>query len=561
MRAIMNQRFQQNPMLKIPRTKFPMPFEWLGTIGKDYIYPIGLMPILPADYVQWNSNVFCRTMGLVKPIMDNLYLDLFAFYAPSRILWDGNDPEEGSFARMMGAKRNPDDSVDYELPYLDLNGDTIDEDDLGFYFGIRPGYGGADTRVNALPFRMYNMVIRDYFTATKLQNEPADNTFEMGPDSQDDYPIFRRNKRFDLFTSCLLEPQEGDEITMDLGESAPVFGTGIAMALTDTIDPGASGTHYGGAAVPTTSEVGSFNSHFGQTVGYNAATTGALDTLDALSLPSKAQMDYNSWDYDDTGLYADLSDAVSSPINTLRHLIRMQLALELDNRAGNRLEELIYSRFGVMPLDGRLNRSEYLGGGTQIIHINPVVQTSNKPDAETPQGNMSANGLCTNRFGFSKSFTEHGYIMILASVRCDIRYQQGIDRMFTVRDRFDFPEPVFIGEGDQPIYTEELYATGVQSADKVVFGYNEYGAHSKYNRSIVTGQFHSESASSLEIWHLAQEFAAPPELNEEFIQQNTDISRVCQVATDIQFKIDAFHNVTATRALPAYNIPGMGSRL
>lgn len=556
MRAIMNNRFAQNPQMSIPRTRFSMPFEWLGTIPRDKVVPIGLMEILPSDHVSWSANVFCRTMGMLKPIMDNMYLDLFAFFAPSRLLWDSEDPEEGSFSRMMGAKRNPDDSVDYELPYIDLNSTQIDENTMGQYFGIRIGYTGSDTRVNALPFRMYNMVIRDYFQATKLQEQPADNTGNGGPDDYADYPLFTRNKRFDLFTSCLLEPQEGDEITLDIGQSAPVFGTGYSLMLTDTLDPGASSSHY--AALLQDSYLNTGNSHLLGVPGFNTTPANPLDTNDALGLPSKAQMDYNSYDYDGTGAYADLSEAVAAPINQLRHLIRMQAALELDNRAGNRLEELIYVRFGVMPLDGRIQKSEYLGGGTQIIHINPVVATSNYGET---QGNLSANGACINRFRFSKSFTDHGYIMILANVRADIRYQQGIDKMFTRRDRFDFPEPVFMGEGDQPIYQEEIFATGISSEDKTVFGYNEYGAHYKYNKSIIVGEFNSEAAAPLHMWHLAQVFATAPELNEAFIQQDTPISRVSQVETDVQFKIDAYYNVEATRALPAYNIPGMGSRL
>ena len=256
-----------------------------------------------------------------------------------------------------------------------------------------------------------------------------------------------------------------------------------------------------------------------------------------------------------SNLQADLSEATAATINQLRQAFQVQKLLERDARGGTRYTEVVRSHFGVISPDARLQRPEYLGGGQSPVNLHAVAQTSST-DATSPQGNLSAYGTSVlSGHGFSKSFTEHCVIIGLVSVRADLNYQQGINRMFSRKTRWDYYWPALSHIGEQAVLNQEIYAQGT-SVDDEVFGYQERYAEYRYKPSVITGQMRSNFAQSLDTWHLAQDFESLPALNASFIEDNPPIERVIAVPSSPQFIFDGYFNLRCARPMPVYSVPG-----
>jgi len=259
-------------------------------------------------------------------------------------------------------------------------------------------------------------------------------------------------------------------------------------------------------------------------------------------------------------LYADLSSATAATINQLRQSFQIQKLLERDARGGTRYTEIIRSHFGVVSPDARLQRPEYLGGGSTPINITPIPQTSGTGATGTPLGNLAAYGTyLANGHGFSQSFVEHGYVIGLISVRADLTYQQGLRKMWSRSTRYDFYFPVFAMLGEQAVLNKEIYCDG-SANDSSVFGYQERWAEYRYNPSQITGLFKSTSAGTVDPWHYAQKFASLPTLNSTFIQDTPPLARnlaVGSAANGQQLLLDAFFDIRAARPLPLYSVPGL----
>lgn len=256
------------------------------------------------------------------------------------------------------------------------------------------------------------------------------------------------------------------------------------------------------------------------------------------------------------GIQADLSSATAATINSLREAFQLQRMMERDARGGTRYTEVIRSHFGVVSPDARLQRPEYLGGSSIPVQIHQVAQTSATDAAVSPQGNLAAFGLVSGNSGFNQSFTEHGYIIGLMSVRADLTYQQGIHRLWTRATRYDFYWPSLAQLGEQEVYNKEIYQQN-SAADDNVFGYQERYAEYRYAPSLVTGSMRSTAATPLDSWHLAQEFTSLPTLNETFIQENPPMDRVVAVTTEPDFNVDIYNDLVSARPMPLYGVPGM----
>jgi hypothetical protein len=352
-----------------------------------------------------------------------------------------------------------------------------------------------------------------------------------GPDTATDYVLLKRGKRHDYFTSCLPWPAKFETVNLPLGGTAPV--TGI-------------GTQYD-SATRTNDTV------------YETDATGTTTYADSVGF-----WDQNWWigkmSQAGTGarpeIYADLSQATASTINELREAFQIQRLYEKMARGGSRYTEIIQSMFGVTSPDARLQRPEYLGGGKDRVNIHPISQTSST-DSTTPQGNMSAFG--TTGFGghgFSKSFTEHTIILGLICVYADLTYQQGLNRMWSRQDKWDFYWPSLAHLGEQSVLNKEIYAQGTAD-DNGTFGYQERWAEYRYKPSLITGQMRSNYAQSLDVWHLAQDFASLPALNASFIEENPPIDRVIAVPTEPHIILDAYFNLKCARPMPTYSVPGL----
>jgi hypothetical protein len=526
-RSVDVHQFAMIPKADIPRSKFKAQKTHKTTFDAGYLIPVYVDEVLPGDTFNLKMTAFARLATPLYPIMDNMHLDSFFFFVPNRLIWN-------NWQKFMGEQEDPGDSISFTVPQIVSPANGFPVGGLYDYMGLPTvGQVGSGNTVSVCAFwpRAYNLIYNEWFRDQNMQNSVTVHKND-GPDTYTDYALLRRGKRHDYFTSALPWPQKGDSVTLPLGTTAPIMADG-GMKFAYTTNTADTRDMY-------------------------VASSPAMNTvrLSGGSITGDPLLYYKE------GLYADLSQATAATINQIRQSFQIQKLLERDARGGTRYTEIIRSHFGVISPDARLQRPEYLGGGSTVVNINPIAQTSatNLSGGSTVLGNLAAMGTSlASGHGFTQSFVEHGVIIGLVSVRADLTYQQGLPRMWSRSTRYDFYFPAFATLGEQAVLNKEIYARG-NSADNDVFGYQERWAEYRYKPSMITGLFRSTTAGTLDAWHLAQKFTSLPTLNSTFIQDTPPVDRVVAVgaaADGQQFLFDSFFDVTMARPMPMYSVPGL----
>lgn len=563
-----NSHFAVNPTnIDIQRSRFSRPHSLKTTFNAGDIIPIYVdTDVLPGDTYKMKTSKVVRMPTLLTPMMDNVYLDTYFFFIPHRLVWNHWKEFMGENTESAWIQQ-----TEYTIPQITPPTGGWNVGTLADYMGVPTGVDGFS--MSALPFRAYALVMNEWFRVTALTDPlvvPKDDTNVTGSNGNNyitDTALggapFKARKYMDYFTAALPSPQRGPDIEIPVADIGNLPVVSLDVAVPSPGNVALSGSAAYGSDLSKTN-VGLAGRYTKIMTGPNTSSSlnfiGTSDNLYLNDSSNYSFVPHNLWALQD-------GNAAAATINQLRMAFQVQRYYERLARGGDRYIEMIKSFFNVTSPDARLQRPEYLGGNRVPININQVIQQSST-DATSPQGNTAAYSLTTDtHFDFTHSFTEHGTILGVMVARYDHTYQQGLERQFSRKTRFDYYFPVFAHLGEQEIRNKEIYLqsdavtgdTGKPENDEV-FGYQERWAEYRYRPSQVTGQMRSSYAQSLDSWHLADDYSELPRLSDEWIREDSrNVDRVIAVSQQNahQFFCDIFFNEVTTRPMPLYSVPGL----
>lgn len=545
--------------MNVSRSKFIRKQDVKFTMDAGKLIPFYVDEVLPGDTFSVDTAGICRMSTPIYPVMDNCYLDVYYFYAPMRILWKHAKEFFGENNENAWTQK-----TEYKIPKIHVDTGTSTEnskvpyegsilDYMGIPTKINKGNVKGKTKINALPIRAYVKIWEEWFRDQNIDNpaitikedkdvsyldqdpeKPENRETTLAQAERGGRPLWV-NKFHDYFTSALPSPQKGEPTLIPMSGNAMVLGyndTKITQELKETVYLNGTGT---GAAPYITSEWDETK----RPVEVNGATT--------------------SGGSEKTGIFlgADMSTVTGATINNLRQAFAVQQFMEADARGGTRYREVISNHFGVNIDDKTVQIPEYLGGQRYMINVSQVVQTS-ATDTTSPQGNAAAISVTPfTENSFTKSFQEHGYVIGVCCIRNDNTYQQGIERMWSRTDKYDFYWPEFAHLGEQAVLNKEIFAQGTEDDEKA-FGYQEAYAEYRYKPNRVAGLFRSNAKQSIDSWHYADYYTKLPTLSQDWLASDkANINRTLAVQDQPQFIVDMLITNESVRPMPIYGTPGL----
>lgn len=553
-------RFSQIPKINVSRSKFIRKQDVKFTMDAGELIPFYVDEVLPGDTFSVDTTGICRMSTPIYPVMDNCYLDVYYFYTPMRIVWDHTKEFFGENNTDAWTQK-----TEYTIPKIELKGNTEwnnddypGENTILDYMGIPTKiFKGKDTKsyglINALPIRAYVKIWNEWFRDQNVDNPAVNKTNDenvsigQGSKTKDDklknavrggYPLWV-NKFHDYFTSALPSPQKGEPTLIPMSGNAKIMGYN---------DKELTEKYYGTAWMNG---------------GGNAAPYISSDIINGKEKPiqvSGAKNNGGTGEEAPTEVFylgADLETVTGATINNLRQAFAVQQFMEADARGGTRYREIISNHFGVTIDDKTIQIPEYLGGQRYMINVSQVVQTS-ATDTTSPQGNAAAISVTPfTENSFTKSFQEHGYVIGVCCIRNDNTYQQGLERMWSRSEKYDFYWPEFAHLGEQAVLNKEIFAQGTADDEKA-FGYQEAYAEYRYKPNRVAGKFRSNAEQPLDAWHYADYYTKLPTLSQDWLASDkANINRTLAVQNQPQFIVDMLITNESVRPMPIYGTPGL----
>ncbi len=542
--------------VKYSRSKFPIDHSHKTMFNAGELIPLDVQEIYPGDSIkEVATHVIRTTSPFIRPVMDNLFIDMYAFFVPNRLVFD-------KWQELMGENTQGPwaNTTTPNAPMIQMDENNYARvGSIADYMGIPTNSvaPGATVEINELPFRAYALIWNEWFRNENVQypvhftkstnsngvlnGEPWSPTNILGMPA----PV---TKFKDYFTSCLPEPQKGEAVDI------PVRFNPINIPVAPMAQQIPTSLLNQQIHVSDTDTGDDVTTNFTLGVTSDDSTLGLKE--DALWNKEREFYLINLFAQADTDLLNQ-----SFEIGTIRDLTyanQLQIMLEKD-MYGTRYVEYLYNHFGCISADSRLQRPEFLGGKRIPISIEQVQQTSQSTE-QSPMAQVSAFCLSGGKCGYSKGFVEHGFVIWVGCIRQHHTYQQGLERFWSRKNRLDYYDPVFANIGYQPVYEQEIYIGPRTTELKKVLGYTEPWQDLRFRFNHISGALRSTSGDGFDIWHFGDNYINPPTLNSDFIQETkTYIDRCLTVpsATAPQFVCDLYFSGSIIRVLPTYGKPGL----
>lgn len=542
------------PIVKFSRSEQNLSHVTNTTLPIGKLIPIDWQEVLPGDTFKSKMTFLLRSVStFVKPVLDNLFLDVYSFFVPNRLSFNEHE-------RVFGNPNPNSYTSDTLISYPSTTKDAkCEAGSVGDYLGLPVGVDLRAGDFSLLPFRGFARIWNEWFRNENSQTETfvqLDGATESENLNNLDWSVNNYMgklpsvyKMKDIFSTCVPSPQKGEAVEIP-------FAGGTVPVLTSSESNWSSENALRWHSIQTGFTAGD------SPLIIRGALQGSKSANAGIATASNTSLGVTSGvDIVPENLVADLSSLPGVPVNEQRYAFALQKMLERDTIYGSRYQEYLLGHFGVYSPDSRLQRSEYLCGARIPLNLVQATQTS-QGTVESPLGNISAYAWTIGDSSYTKSFIEHGIVFTVACIRFKHSYAQGLDKKWTRLKREDFYDPLFATLGLQPVYASELYYDGINSRPGgTIFGYNEAWTHYRYNVNRSTGYIRPNVVGdqSVAIWSFCDSYSSVPTYNTFMPEDSNSIDRTLSVAQVQQqpFIFSFYFDLKAVRAMPLYSTPGL----